>query len=399
MKYLEALDWLYSTQTFGIKLGLDHPRILLEALGNPHRTTDFIHVAGTNGKGSVCAFADSILRKANRKTGLFTSPHLVDFRERIQINGELIPEEAVAEGLTRLREISADCKITPTFFELVTVLALDWFSKMAADAVVLETGMGGRLDATNIVTPGVCILTPVSLDHQQWLGNTLREIATEKAGILKPGVPAVICPQTPEAEEVFLHHARELDAPAHKISSPWTSSPISLRGVHQPWNAAAAAKACELFLPGISNAAIQDGLASAVWPGRFQFVANRYVLDGAHNPSAMHALHDTWVKEFPGEKATIIFGAMQEKDHKELIRILEPLATRFLFVPVRSPRTSSPLGFSSASIPSQTCISLGEGISEAQKLPGKILITGSLFLVGEALSLLRKQPAPIPSRQ
>ena len=189
--YQETLRWLFSTQRFGIKLGLDNVRLLFAALDIPAPNEKIIHVAGTNGKGSTCALLDSISRAAGYRTGLFTSPHLVTFRERIRVNGEMISEEEVALGLTKIRELISAWNPHPTFFEIVTALALDHFRNRKVEIVVLETGMGGRLDATNATQPVVSVLTPVDLDHQKWLGNSLAEIAFEKAGIIKRHVPVV----------------------------------------------------------------------------------------------------------------------------------------------------------------------------------------------------------------
>ncbi|MFM8364815.1 MAG: bifunctional folylpolyglutamate synthase/dihydrofolate synthase, partial [Verrucomicrobiota bacterium] len=198
MTLQEALDWLHGSQATGIKLGLENTHRLLAALDHPERKTKFLHVAGTNGKGSVCAMLDSVLRRAGFRTGLYTSPHLVDFRERVRVDGKMIPAEAVANGLSRLREAVRDWEHGPTFFELSTVLALDHFAREGCEIVVLETGMGGRLDSTNAVTPLVSTITPVDLDHREWLGDTIEKIAFEKAGIIKPGIPVVCSPQHPD---------------------------------------------------------------------------------------------------------------------------------------------------------------------------------------------------------
>ena len=189
MTYEESLGWLYSTQQFGIKLGLDNIRRLLKALGDPHEHLSFLHVAGTNGKGSVCAMLEAILRAADHKTGLYTSPHLIDFRERIRVGGNKIPREATSRGLENLRRLAASWDHSPTFFEFATALALQHFAESDCEFVVLETGMGGRLDATNAVMPVVSVITPIALDHTRWLGKTVAEVAWEKAGIIKPSVP------------------------------------------------------------------------------------------------------------------------------------------------------------------------------------------------------------------
>ena len=211
----EALEWLYGTQLFGVKLGLEGMRRLAGALGvalGGEAAPRFIHVAGTNGKGSTCALLESVCRAAGRRTGLYTSPHLVSLRERFRLDGALISEAELCEGLHRIRELVSEWKPHPTFFEIVTALGLEWFQRKGAEWVVLETGMGGRLDATNVVTPVVSVLTPVGLDHQQYLGTGLAQIAAEKAGILKAAMPAVSAPQSPEVLEVFQRVAMEKGA-------------------------------------------------------------------------------------------------------------------------------------------------------------------------------------------
>src|SRR5437870_11073841 len=240
LTYKEALAWLYSIQRFGIKLGLENIRRLLAELHVDLRGTRVIHVAGTNGKGSVCAMIDSICRANGHRTGLFTSPHLVTFRERIRVNGKMISEDAVTGGLTTIRNLVADWDPHPTFFEVTTALALKHFAESKIDLVILETGLGGRLDATNAVQSNVSIITPIDFDHEEWLGNTLAEIAGEKAGIIKPGVPVVCAPQRPEAANVIRARAAESEAPLQFVTESYGHSPIALRGEYQKQNAAVA---------------------------------------------------------------------------------------------------------------------------------------------------------------
>ena len=243
MNYAGALAWLYGTQTFGIKLGLENTLRLLAAAGNPHERLRFLHVAGTNGKGSTCAMMDAILRAAGYRSGLYTSPHLVDFRERIRLDGAMIPEDAVAEGLTLLREAAETRDHAPTFFELTTVLAAWWFARQSPDYVVWETGMGGRLDATNAVTPEVAVITPIGMDHEKWLGDTIEEIAGEKAGVIKSRVPAVSAPQVPEVRAVIEARAADAGMSPVFVSEPWSGEVSCLSGSHQRWNAALACSA------------------------------------------------------------------------------------------------------------------------------------------------------------
>jgi dihydrofolate synthase/folylpolyglutamate synthase len=239
LNYREALAWLYRTQRFGIKLGLENIQRLLAELDLPARDQQFIHVAGTNGKGSVCAMIDAICRAADYRTGLFTSPHLITFRERIRVNGEMISEDCVAEGLSFLCNFVAGWKTHPTFFEITTALALRYFRQQRAEIVVLETGMGGRLDATNAVQPIVSVIAPIALDHQRWLGDTLAEIAGEKAGIIKRGVPVVSARQLADAEKILRSRATELGSSIHFVDQVYDGE-LSLKGAHQKQNAALA---------------------------------------------------------------------------------------------------------------------------------------------------------------
>jgi dihydrofolate synthase/folylpolyglutamate synthase len=239
--YPESIDWLFSTQMFGIKLGLEGPRRLLrEYLAFPAHGVKVIHVAGTNGKGSTCAMADAVARAAGCRTGLFTSPHLIDYRERIRVSGVEIPEDACAAMLTELRELCASLEPHPTFFEITLALAMRWFRERECEVLVLETGMGGRLDATTAVPADVCAITPVGMDHMQWLGDTVEAIALEKAGIFVEGKPAISAPQLPSVRRVLECEANERRVPLSFVEGPLNGYPIALPGEHQRWNAALA---------------------------------------------------------------------------------------------------------------------------------------------------------------
>ena len=275
LNYQESIDWLYGTQTFGIKLGLENmSRLLAECgLGSLPDSMEVIHVAGTNGKGSVCAFSEQILRDAEIKTGLFTSPHLITYRERIRVNGEMIDEETVARLLTGLRDRVSDWETHPTFFELSLALAMQFFAEEKCEVVILETGMGGRLDATNAVQSKVSVITPIGLDHQQWLGETIREIAGEKAGILKPTVPVVVADLHPEARDVVGRKALTLGIPYIEAHPLPPEGPRGLAGPHQRENAALAVEAtCRIAGERLTQEGIQQSLAVTKWPGRFQEV-------------------------------------------------------------------------------------------------------------------------------
>jgi dihydrofolate synthase/folylpolyglutamate synthase len=387
--YEESLAWLYSTQQFGIKLGLDNIRSLLEALDDPQDGLFFLHVAGTNGKGSVCAMLDSILRAAGGRTGLYTSPHLVDFRERIRVDGLKIPPEAVRRGLERLREVAVGWTHSPTFFELATALAVQHFAEAGCELVVLETGMGGRLDATNAVVPLVSVITPVALDHTGWLGTTLAEVAGEKAGIIKPGVPVISARQDPEASVVIVERAEQLGCRVKFIEGSFDGV-VGLRGKHQQENAAVAIAALEAAGLNISDDAVVRGLREIRWPGRFQIVTERLILDGCHNPHAASQLLLNWRDAFGAEKATIIFGALADKDFSAMLEILAPIGREICFVPVRSERSAAPETLASVCpLPSRVFASVKEALDATQ---GRTLVTGSLFLVGEVLELLGFEP-------
>ena len=314
----KEIDWLYGTQLFGIKLGLDNVQRLLTELNLPAAVQKFIHVAGTNGKGSTCAFMHSILQAAGINAGLFTSPHLIHFGERIRDAERMITPDEIAAGIIRLRERVAGWDPHPTFFELTLALALEWFAQRGNPGVVLETGLGGRLDATNAVTPAVCVITPIGWDHMDMLGDTLAQIAAEKAGIIKPGVPVITMKQTAEALEVISRTAAERGAPLTIIESPWNGE-TGLAGPHQLWNAAMAVAALRAAGFHLGEEVITRGLREVQWPARFQKVG-RLIIDGAHNIDAARVLAQTWREQFPNEQAEIIFGAVAGKDTASLPR-------------------------------------------------------------------------------
>ncbi len=422
MNYPEAIAWLASTQKVGIKLGLENTRRLLDLAGVPyhrdsaHRATPaspyIFHIAGTNGKGSVCAMLEAICRAAGLRTALYTSPHLVTYRERIRLDGAMIPEAAVAAGLTRLREATSAWEHPPTFFELTTALALDWFHRERAEVLVLETGMGGRLDSTNAVTPAAAVLTPISFDHAQYLGNTLERIAAEKAGIIKPGIPVVSAPQPEEAARVIAEAAARHGAPLEWIPDP-APYPVALPGSHQPRNAALALAALRVAALPVSEEAAAEGLRTVVWPGRFQQIplpsGATLVLDGAHNEGAAARLAETWRELYGRQKAILILGVLADKDYPTLCQTLAPLAAECLLTPVANPRSCSPetlvrtLREHAPDLPCTAVASVEEALHRAEAkaatTPAPILLTGSLFLVGETLALLDGKKLEFASAQ
>ncbi len=455
MKYPEAIQFLYGLRLFGAKFGLENTFQLAARAGNPQDRLRFIHVAGTNGKGSTCAMLESIYRAAGLRVGLFTSPHLVSFRERIQVNRQLISEAEVVRLVVELqpllKQFPADHH--PTFFEVITVMALNFFAEQKCDLVIWETGLGGRLDATNIVTPLASVITNIQFDHQQWLGDTLEKIAAEKAGIIKPGVPVITTVEEPEALAVIEKTAREKNAPLIKVISAETklaalfrgAATLPLPGEHQKLNAALAIATVETLqceIP-VSAAAVRNGLETVSWPGRLQLVtlpnSQRILLDGAHNVAGAKALRETlsnWSSSFSlsggtlkrelrraelvlGAPITLILGVLQDKDWRHICETLAPMAGRIFTVPVASERTAAArelVAACRAANPAAeiaACDSLGEalkclsirgigradlpvGLDARQRVPTPdmlIVVAGSLYLVGEALELLGLSPA------
>ena len=402
MDYPAALRWLYGLQVHGVKLGLEIVRRLCAELGVETESSEkrkFIHVAGTNGKGSVCAMLAAICCGMGKRTALYTSPHLVSFRERIRLGSHHIPEADAAELISRVQQLCAEWEHPPTFFEVVTVIALAWFQRQRAEWIILETGMGGRLDATNVVTPVVSVLTPISFDHMQHLGNTLAAIAGEKAGIIKPGVPVISAPQAEEAEAVIRQQAESVGARLKILHTPISGAwQMSLRGEHQRMNAAVAF--ASLIAAGLrpDPRDVGQALARVQWPGRFQIARDgAIVLDGAHNPAAAERLVATWHQEYGDEKVTLLIGVLADKDPRALCSILLPIANSVICVPARNPRAMNPkelaaLARELTDVPCTAVESVAAGLQQAERHPERTLVTGSLFVVGEVLAQLGLVP-------
>ena len=412
LNYKQALAWLYSLQRFGIKPGLENTRRLLNHIGlrstrgsrvvsggSPEIFGKVIHVAGTNGKGSVCAMIDSICRAQGYRTGLFTSPHLVTFRERIRVNGEMIPEEAAAIGLTKIRDVIADWNPHPTFFEVTTALALEHFRDAQIDIAILETGLGGRLDSTNAVQSDVSVITPIGLDHERWLGHTLAEIAGEKAGIIKPNVPVVSAPQQPAAEEVIRARAAECGSALQLVNEIYGGSPVALRGEYQKQNAAVAIAAIHAANVQLNEKSIVHGLAAVEWPARFQKWDDRTIIDGAHNPAAARILAQTWREVFGDQKATLVLAVLADKNLRGISEALAPIADSVLLPKIRSARAASSeelakiFSTTTPPLPYSITPTIEEALMIARAKPNPILITGSLHFAGEVLAELRGEPA------
>lgn len=404
MTYSETIEFLYGIRLFGQKFGLETMQYLLRLMGDPQRSLRFIHIAGTNGKGSVAAMLHSVLTAAGYKTGLYTSPHLVSFCERFQIGGQPIAETDVVRLVEQikplLKQVGEHPEFRqPTFFEAVTAIALQHFHEQRVDVIVWETGLGGRLDATNVVTPLVSVITNIAFDHTQYLGETLTQIAGEKCGIIKPGVPVVTAATESDVLAVIRAQASSQQCPVTVVGhdTPLEEYPAPLLGRHQIINCATAVAALRASGLEISEVALRDGLARTRWPGRFQVIVGRptVVLDGAHNAAAAEKLAATLNEHFAGQKLTLILGVLRDKNYDQMCQILAPLADRILCVPVNSERTSDPdqlARWCKAAHPDavvNVCRSLTEAYAEARAEQGRaIIITGSLFLVGEALSRL-----------
>lgn len=411
MNYQEAIKFLYELQLFGARFNLDGISRLAAALGNPERDLRFIHVAGTNGKGSTCAFLASIYREAGLRCGLYTSPHLVSFGERIQINGEPISQADTAIGLSLIREIIGPWTDTekPTFFEAVTALALWYFKKQLVELVIWETGLGGRLDATNIVSPLVSVITPIDFDHQNVLGSTLEQIASEKAGIIKTGIPCVTAPQHDAALEVLTKVAQERQSPLvqFKLQKLPAKIHLGLRGVFQEMNALTAIYTVECLQPTIpvSREVSVKGLENARWPGRFQLVRageRELILDGAHNPSGARALAVTLRLEYPGQRFPFIFASMRDKEWQEVFAILSPLCSQWHLVKLDSPRALEPETaldwlMTQGSL-AQVDSSLTAALAATADEPLTVLC-GSLYFVGQALLELGLAPTTLGAEE
>ncbi|MDX1984920.1 MAG: folylpolyglutamate synthase/dihydrofolate synthase family protein [Bryobacteraceae bacterium] len=415
--YPDSVRFLYAlgNEIKAAKFGLETIERLLAALDYPQRACQWVHVAGTNGKGSTCAMIEAGLRSAGVRTGLYTSPHLVEPTERIQIGGEAVTAEEFArafETVHRAAERMLDDGVIanhPTYFETVTAMAFLLYRDKQVETVVLEVGLGGRLDATNVVMPVLCVITPIDFDHESFLGNTIESIAFEKAGILKPAVPVVMGSQRPEAERVIVKRAAELGcrviraadhqpqvrAGAYGSELEWPGLRLwcPFAGLHQVDNATAAMLALREL--GLSDEAIGEGMAKARWPGRLERVCAQpeIILDGAHNPAGARALAAHMARFYAGRKIWLIYGAMRDKSVGEIAETLFPLAQELILTAPQAPRALDPrsllgvCGHRKARATSRLGEALGIVKQEAQ--PGDaVFITGSLFLVGEARALL-----------
>jgi dihydrofolate synthase/folylpolyglutamate synthase len=439
--YRESLGYLFGLQRFGIKLGLTNITSLLGRLGNPQKGLPAVHIAGSNGKGSTAAFLTSILRQSGCRVGLYTSPHLIDFSERIQVDGIPITEERVVELTDRIRrevgemeksgELWPDArssalppdfdprKATITFFEFTTAMALLHFREMEVNMAVLETGMGGRLDATNVIDPFLSLITPISLEHQQYLGRTLLRIAGEKAGIIKAGRPLLTTAGQPRVIDLFRKKCEELRSPLfvygrdfrgartgarrmdyEGLRHRWSGLALGLAGSHQVINASLALAAGEKMMDSgfsLEDGHFREGLSRAEWPGRLELAGDspRILLDGAHNPGAARILKRALKEEFPRRRLVMVLGIMADKEIRRMMAHLLPLADFLILTRPAIDRAASletlreharARGMAALEI-----AGVGAAVARAVAEAGPedlVVVTGSLYTVGEARAYL-----------
>ena len=391
MKFLEELA---ARRRFGMKPGLDAIRGTCAALGDPQKSFSAIHIAGTNGKGAVCAMLDAALRASGLRVGRYTSPHLVKLNERFFIDGAPIGDDALSAAAEKVAKIApADL----TFFEALTAVAFLVYADAKVDYAVLETGLGGRLDATNVCVPELCVITRIGLDHCDWLGDTVEKIASEKAGIIKPHVPVVLGENLPEVRAVVEARAKEVGAPFFYAPDVASAADVPrdfpLGGTFNRENAVTALAALKVLGKGDAS-----GFADVVWPGRFQRVEN-FIIDGAHNPPAAHALAEALRELNLSEPLTLVAGFCGDKDVGEVLSILAPFVKKGYAVRTNNPRSLSAEETAekmrAAGIDAVAAPSLAAAIGSASSAP-RALICGSLFLAGEALVELGAYPWPKP---
>lgn len=393
----EAISYIENQGWSATRLGLERTRELLAALGDPQKKLKFVHVAGSNGKGSTCAMLDAILRSAGYRTGLYISPYIQEFCERMQINGQNIPGEALAGITQQVKAIADAMEDHPSQFELVTAIAMVWFLREQCDIVVLEVGMGGALDSTNVIdAPEVAIITNIGLEHTEYLGNSLEEIAATKAGIIKPGCDAVLYGQGREVEEMVERVCRDRGVPLTVARSDNLEYRISLLGEYQIRNAAVVLETVKrLRRRGweIPETAVVRGLEQVRWPGRMELAQRRpdVILDGAHNPQCMQALAQSLRGLYPGKEMIFLIGVLADKDYPAMMGELLPLAKEFFTLAPDSPR-ALPAGKLAAYLETRgakasPCGSIREGLDRALAAAGAedvICVCGSLYLIGEA---------------
>ncbi len=429
----DPIAYINEPRWHNVSLGLDRIEELLSKLGNPQDSLDFVHVAGTNGKGSSCAFIAQILQESGYKVGLFTSPYLVCFEERIRVNGENIPFDDLTRVTLQVRELAEKMEVHPTEFELMTAVALLYFAQSNCDIVVLEVGLGGRLDSTNVIKkPSLCVLTSIGLDHVSVLGSSVKEIAAEKAGIIKPQTPVLSYPQEPDAALQIEEAARKANTsvcelsfdgleilPVERNNEGTLMRPfiyegehyeIQLLGSYQPKNAVLALRAAEILNKDerwiIGSEAIKKGLRNTSWPGRFQLVASKpdFIIDGGHNAQGAEVLAESLQDVFPGKKPVLLVGVLADKQHRLMLEKVLPLASAVITMTPPNPRalTAESLAkeakeiladLSCVDIPVEAGKSIEESVLRACQMAGEdglVLAFGSLYSIGDIIKTLHK---------
>lgn len=414
MTYEEALKYIHSVNWVGSKLGLERTRELLGKLGNPHKKLKFIHIAGTNGKGSTAAMLSSILERAGYRVGLYTSPFINRFNERMQVCGEQIPDDTLAELTAHIQPYADAMADAPTEFELITALAMEYFLRERCDVVVLEVGMGGELDSTNVIdVPEAAVITAMGLDHVKELGPTMADIAGAKAGIIKPGGSVVSYGGNPEADPVFEQACREKGASLRRPDfsrivpggfdldgqsfsyGPWKDLRIPLVGSYQMNNAAVVLETVAALRErgwNVPDDAVRQGMAATRWPARFEVLRRDpvFIVDGGHNPHGIRATAESLKRLFPGKKFTFVTGVMADKDVESILGLIVPLADQFFTVRPNNPRAMKAEELASRiaalGVRATPCESVAVGVAkaiEAEGADGVACALGSLYMSGE----------------
>lgn len=408
----DPVEWLFALEQFGIKFGLGNMTAIVEGLGHPERAFPSVHVAGTNGKGSVTAMVDTALLAEGRRSARYTSPHLVDLTERFVIGGRPVDRGVLASAVTRVRTVVEDLladgrlEAQPTFFEVTTAVAFELFRRAGVDIAVCEVGLGGRLDATNVLQPVVTAITSIGLDHEQYLGQTLRDIAIEKAGIIKPGVPVVVGRMPAAALEAIEEIARRRQAPIvhagaaadRAILGEYGDATLALPGDHQVSNAVVAVQILRTLQSQgleLSKRAVISGLTDVVWPGRLDARrlpdGREMLLDAAHNPEGAAALA-AFLATRGADKPPLVFGAMRDKDAPAMLRALAPAISALIVTRAGVPRAADPFELAglaravSPGLPVTVQMSPRDALAEAWRVSPRIVVAGSIFLLGEVLS-------------
>jgi len=403
---LDPLSYLFSLENFGIKFGLENITAIVERLGRPDRTFKSVHVAGTNGKGSVTAMVDAALRAAGHRSARYTSPHLTDLSERFVIGGRPVAHDTLVCAVARVRDVVESLRsdgtlsVQPTFFEVTTAVAFELFRRADVQVAVLEVGLGGRLDATNVVSPVVTAITSIAFDHQLYLGSTLAEIAFEKAGIIKSGVPVVVGPVDPESLGVIARVAHERDAALIR-ATPGDAAPftLGLHGDHQRANVGVAVRLLDqLDARGIRVPfdAVARGLVNPEWPGRLDERrlpdGRELLLDAAHNPAGAAALASYLTAE--SQRRPLVFAAMRDKDIDGMFRILLPAIGAAVMTRASNPRSADPAVLADSArtiapaLPIAIEPSVTDALAAAWRMSPRIVVAGSIFLLGDVMRQL-----------